>query len=264
MHAITVDNISFRYRSTVPTLRNLSFSVNRGEFLSFLGPNGSGKTTLLRLLDRILLPDEGRITVDGKPLEEYSRTELARRIGFVPQDTTMVFPFTVMEIVLMGRAPHARGMMFESEHDREIALEMLRLTDALHLADQSVTTLSGGERQRVLIARALAQEADILLLDEPNAHLDIAHQMDVFSIIRKLNRERGITVVSVSHDLNLAAAFSDRIGMLVCGSLAALGSPAEVLTEQNIATAFRARVVVDSHPASGTPRVTLVPSIESD
>lgn len=261
MHAITVDTVSFRYRSTIPTLRDISFSVTRGEFLSFVGPNGSGKTTLLKLLDRIFPPDEGRIMLEGMPLEEYSRTELAKRVGFVPQDTTMVFPFTVMEIVLMGRAPHARGTLFESEHDRAIAVEALRLMDALHFADQPVTTLSGGEQQRVLIARALAQEPDILLLDEPNAHLDIAHQMDVFTIIRTLNRERGITVVSVSHDLNLAATFSDRIGMLVCGSLAALGSPTEVLTEENIASVFRTKVVVDANPAGRTPRVTLVPSI---
>lgn len=262
MPALSIDNVSFSYHSSTPTLLNVSFDVQKGEFLSLVGPNGSGKTTLLRLLDRILLPRKGSIILDGKDITAYPRAELARKVASVPQDTNIQFPFTALEIVLMGRSPHNRGAMFENEHDIALALEMLKTTDTQHLAGQPITTLSGGERQRVFIARALAQQPEILLMDEPNAHLDIAHQLEVFNIIRRLNRERGLTVVSVSHDLNLASTYSDRIGMLVCGSLAAIGTPNDVLTEETIARVFRTEVLVDQHPTAHSPRVTLVTSNE--
>jgi len=257
MHALTVDNISFGYDRTVPVLRDVSFSVHRGEFLSFLGPNGSGKTTLLRLLDRIFLPLRGQILLDDRNLVKFSRSAIARRIAFVPQDGGIQFPFTVFEIVLMGRSPHSRGMAFENAHDREIARDMMKVTDIEHLAHQPITKLSGGERQRAFIARALAQQPEILLLDEPNAHLDISHQVEVFRLIRRLNTESGLTVVSVSHDLNLTATYSDRVGMLLCGSLVAMGTPHDVLTEDRIREVFRAEVIVDSHPATSSPRITL-------
>jgi iron complex transport system ATP-binding protein len=257
MHALTVDNISFGYDRTVPVLRDVSFSVHRGEFLSLLGPNGSGKTTLLRLLDRIFLPLRGQILLDDRNLVKFSRSAIARRIAFVPQDGGIQFPFTVFEIVLMGRSPHSRGMAFENAHDREIARDMMKVTDIEHLAHQPITKLSGGERQRAFIARALAQQPEILLLDEPNAHLDISHQVEVFRLIRRLNTESGLTVVSVSHDLNLAATYSDRVGMLLCGSLVAMGTPHDVLTEDRIREVFRAEVIVDSHPATSSPRITL-------
>jgi iron complex transport system ATP-binding protein len=257
MHALTVDNISFGYDRTVPVLRDVSCSVHRGEFLSFLGPNGSGKTTLLRLLDRIFLPLRGQILLDDRNLGKFSRSAIARKIAFVPQDGGILFPFTVFEIVLMGRSPHTRGMAFENAHDREIARAMMQLTDIEHLAHQPITKLSGGERQRAFIARALAQQPEILLLDEPNAHLDISHQIEVFRLIRRLNTESGLTVVSVSHDLNLAATYSDRIGMLLCGSLVAMGAPHDVLTEDRIREVFRTDVLVDRHPATSSPRITL-------
>jgi iron complex transport system ATP-binding protein len=260
MYALAVENVSFGYAPGVPTLRNVSLSIHEGEFLGLIGPNGSGKTTLLRLLDRIYIPQSGRIALGGRDISQYPRTELAQRIAFVPQETGPQFPFTVLEIVLMGRAPHCRGKAFENRHDRDIALNMLALTDVGHLAQQPITSLSGGERQRVFIARALAQQPHILLLDEPNAHLDIAHQIEIFDIIKKLNRESGLTVVSVSHDLNLAATYSDRVAMMVCGSIAAVGTPQEVLTESRILDIFRTSVLVDAHPASNSPRVTLMPS----
>jgi iron complex transport system ATP-binding protein len=260
MRAISVQDISFNYRKTVPTLQSISFAVERGEFFSLLGPNGSGKTTALRLLNRILLPASGDIEFDARKLSDYSRADLAKRIAFIPQDTTVQFPFTVMEIVLMGRAPHCRGKMFESDNDRAVAATMLALTDVAHLAHQPITSLSGGERQRVFIARALAQEPELLLMDEPNAHLDIAHQIAIFEIVKRLNKEQGLTVISVSHDLNLASAFSDRIGLLVCGSLVAIGTPNEVLTEKHIHDTFNAQVLVDRHPSSHSPRISLVTS----
>lgn len=257
MHAITVDNISFGYEPAIPVVRDVSLTVHAGEFLTLVGPNGSGKTTLLRLLDRIYIPQKGSILLGGQPLAKLSRAAIARRIAFVPQDHSVQFPFTVADVVLMGRAPHTRGVAFENAHDRAVAHAMMTMTDIAHLADQPVTNLSGGERQRVFIARALAQEPEIILLDEPNAHLDIAHQIDVFKIIKRLNAESGLTVVSVSHDLNLAAAYSDRIAMMVCGTLAATGSPADVLTETRIHEVFRTPVIVDTHPIRKTPRVSL-------
>lgn len=192
----------------------------------------------------------------------YSRSALARRIAFVPQDSGSFFPFTVVEVVLMGRAPHMRGRLFETEQDRAVARRAMELTDIGRLADKPLGSLSGGERQRAFIARALAQEAPLILLDEPNAHLDIAHQVDVFHLMRSLNRDSGVTVVSVSHDLNLAAAYSDRIAVLLLGELVAIGPPGTVLTEQTIDRVFRTRVRVDGHPSGDFPRVTLLPALE--
>ncbi len=267
MNALTIKNVAFSYDNTVPMLRDVSFDVHVGEFLSVVGPNGSGKTTLLRLLTRIYVPQHGTISLTERNLNDYSRSDIAKRITFVPQDSGILLPFTVLEVVLMGRAPHNTrmallpvGRAFENGHDREIALKMMKLTDIEHLAHQPVTTLSGGERQRVFIARALAQEPEIILLDEPNAHLDIAHQIEVFELIKKLNRESGLTVVSVSHDLNLAAAYSDRIAMLLCGSLESLGLPEEVLTESHINHVFRTKVMIDRSPAGGRIRVNLLTS----
>ncbi len=257
MRALSVDAVTFSYQRAVPVLRDISFFVAQGEFLSLVGPNGSGKTTLLRLLDRIFLPDRGSIALGDKPLGRFSRSELARRIAFVPQDVGIQFPFTVYEIVLMGRSPHTRGMAFENARDRAIAREVMALTDIDHLADHPITRLSGGERQRAFIARALAQQPEILLLDEPNAHLDISHQLDVFRLIKKRNTESGLTVVSVSHDLNLAAAYSDRVAILQSGTIAAIGAPDVVLTEQRIREVFRTDVLVDPHPLHRGVRVTL-------
>ena len=180
-------------------------------------------------------------------------------MAFVPQDPGPLLPFTVLEVVLMGRTPHSRGAAFENPHDREIAREMIRMTGIDHLEHHPITTLSGGERQRVFIARALAQQPQILLLDEPNAHLDIAHQIEIFACINRFNKESGLTVISVSHDLNLAASYSDRIAMMVCGTIAAVGSPAEVLTQSHIQDVFQTRVLVDTHPSGDSPRVTLLP-----
>ncbi|MGA9115526.1 MAG: ABC transporter ATP-binding protein [Bacteroidota bacterium] len=242
----------------MPTLRRVSLDVRRGEFLSVVGPNGSGKSTLLKLLDRILLPSEGSITLLDRDLAWYPRAELARKVSYVPQETGILFPYTVYEVVLMGRAPHSRGEVFENARDRAIAREAMRAADIAHCAAHPVTALSGGEKQRVFIARALAQQPQVILLDEPNAHLDIAHQVGVFSVMRRLNRSEGVTVVSVSHDLNLASAFSDRIVMLKEGFVVALGTPSEVLTGDRIAEVFGTDVLVDAHPRGAAPRVTLL------
>jgi iron complex transport system ATP-binding protein len=260
---LSVENLSFHYPD-VPVLHNITFDLPSGDFLSLLGPNGSGKSTLLRLLDRILLPQSGTITLDGLPLSEFSRRDLARRVAYVPQDTLWVFPYTVLEVVLMGRSPYVGRSGFENDQDLEIALEMMRLTDIAHLADKLITGISGGERQRVLIARALSQQPRILLLDEPNAHLDISHQIDIFQILREQNEQRNLTIVSVSHDLNLAAAFSRRTLLLANtgnegASVFAIGRPKDVLTRENIERVYQTPVLVDQLPDSSALRISLLP-----
>ncbi len=256
---LRVENVSFRYTDR-PVLQHISFEVQAGEFLSLIGPNGSGKTTLLRLLTRLHSPSSGRVVLDDIPLSNYSHTDIARRVAYVPQEHPTVFPFTVMEVVLMGRSPHLRGIGFERPEDVAIAHEMMKLTDTSNLADHPITALSGGERQRAYLARALAQQASILLLDEPNAHLDIAHQLSIFTIIKHLKTRRALTVVSVSHDLNLAAVYSDRVLMLHEGKIAAFGTPDEVLTSHLITKVFGTPVLVDRHPWSNALRVTVSPS----
>ena len=259
---LSLKGISFSYGSAA-VLRNISLDVPHGDFLTVLGPNGSGKSTLFRLIDRILLPSGGSITLDGRSVTEYSRRDLARMIGYVPQETNWMFPFTVLEAVLMGRSPSTGILGFEGEEDIGIASRAMELMDIGHLRVKVVTALSGGERQRVLVARALAQQPRILLLDEPNAHLDLAHQLEMFQLLRLLNREQQITVLSVSHDLNLAAAFSKRVLLLGPAghesgyTLHSLGSPREVLTRESIADVFRAEVTVDQAPGGSHPRITL-------
>jgi iron complex transport system ATP-binding protein len=261
--SLSVEDLRFCYPG-VPVLHNISFDLPAGDFLSLLGPNGSGKSTLLRLLDRILVPEAGRITLDGRALSDYSRRDLARRIAYVPQDTLWVFPYTVQEIVLMGRSPYVGRMGFENRHDLEVAQEMMRLTDIDRIANKLITAISGGERQRVLIARALSQKPEILLLDEPNAHLDISHQVEIFHILQEQNEEQNLTIISVSHDLNLAAAFSKRAMLLAeepdGATIFAIGPPKDVLTESNIERVYRTPVLVDQLPASSALRISLLPT----
>ncbi len=264
MLSASLEHIAFGYEAERPVLQHISFSLPQGEFLSVLGPNGSGKTTLLRLVDRIFLPQRGDISLFDRNIKSLKRSEIAKRVAFVPQENTILFPFTVFEVVLMGRAPHLRGIGFEGKHDRDIAVEMMELTDIANLADRPITSVSGGERQRAIIARALAQQPELLLLDEPNAHLDISHQIDTFAIIRSYSRDHQVSVISVSHDLNLAATFSDRVALLSDGKLFALGTPSEVLTESNIFHVFRAKVLVDANPVTQAPRITLLPTNETD
>jgi iron complex transport system ATP-binding protein len=267
--SLRVDHLSFSYPN-LPVLREVSFTVDEGDFLSLLGPNGSGKSTLLRLIDRILMPNTGTIHLKDKPLTAYSRRELARIVSYVPQESVWTFPFTVLEVVLMGRSPYIGRWGFENEEDYEIARCVMQATSIEHLGSKPMTALSGGERQRVLIARALCQRPKILLLDEPNAHLDIAHQIEIFNILQREN-ENELTIVSVSHDLNLAAAYSKHIALLApqtsaegvpagTGStIVALGAPQDVLTASNIQIVFRTNVLVDRNPRTSTIRISPTP-----
>ncbi len=244
-------------------LNGLTFDVQAGEILGIVGPNGSGKTSLLKLLCRILRPQTGGVTLLGRELATMSQGEVARIVALVPQETQQIFPFTVMETVLMGRYPHhqggrwSAGFGWESAEDLAVARQVMVHTDIVHLADRVVTDLSGGERQRCLIARALAQAPQILLLDEPTAFLDLQHQIEICTILRRLNAEQRLTVVLVSHDLNLASQCCDQILMLKEGRLFQIGVPDEVINQDFIRAVYGCEVLVDRHPESGMPRVTL-------
>jgi iron complex transport system ATP-binding protein len=244
-------------------LDGLTFDVDAGEILGIVGPNGSGKTSLLKLLAKVLRPHVGDMALFGRDLGTMPQVEVARIVAFVPQESPQIFSFTVMETVLMGRYPHHRGTKWsagfgwESAEDVLIAEQAMQSTDLTHLAGRSVMDLSGGERQRCMIARALAQAPRVLLLDEPTAFLDLQHQMEICAIVRRLKEERGLTVVLVSHDLNLASQYCDRILMLKAGTLFRLGTPEEVIGVDVLRAVYGCDVLVDRHPESGVPRVTM-------
>ena len=236
-------------------LADLTFEIGTGEIVGVLGPNSAGKTTLIRLLTRVLAPDAGGILLEGRPLPHWRPAELARRVAVVPQGVPPEFPFTVEELVLMGRYPHAPERYFESPADRESARVAMQATSVLELAAQRLDRLSGGERQRAAVARALAQEPRLLVLDEPTAHLDLRYQAETAALLRRLNRERGVTILLVSHDLNLAAEVCDRLLLLAAGRQVAVGAPEAVLSETLLAAAFGCEVTVEKHPATRRPVV---------
>lgn len=252
---IDVRHLWFGYNR--PLLEDISFHARRGEMTSLIGPNGAGKTTLLRLIRGLLRPHAGEILLDGRQLDRYSPRELAQRIGYVRQEQTLGFPLTVFEYVVQGRFPYSNGFGFEREDDIALAEEMLRLTDTLELADHRVNSLSGGERQRVVLARALVGQPRVLLLDEPTANLDIRYQVEVLSLLRRLTQKQHLSTIFVAHELNLASEFADRVLLLADGRLLASGTPAEVLTEENLTRAFVTPFCVDQNPLSGQPRVTI-------
>jgi iron complex transport system ATP-binding protein len=238
-------------------LRGLDLAIDAGEMVGLLGPNGSGKSTLLRVLSGLLQPTGGRVQLSGASLHSYPARQRARLIGLVPQYATIPFAFSVTDIVAMGRNPYLGLMASPGPEDFAAINAALERTDCLHLRDRLVTELSGGELQRVIIARALAQEARILLLDEPTAHLDLNHQLDIARMLRQLNRERGLTVLWVSHDLNLAAEFCERLVMLQDGRIVADGTPSEVITPQWLAQVYGLRLPVAANPSSGRPQVII-------
>jgi iron complex transport system ATP-binding protein len=259
MSILELERIGFKYGEK-RVLQDVTLTVAKGEFFGILGPNGSGKSTLLNLIDGIRLPCEGEIRLKGIPPGTMKRMALARLVAVVPQEASWIFPMTVEEVVLMGRTPHMGRLAFESKSDLAVARSAMDATDLLPLASRLMESLSGGERQRVLIARALAQEPEVILLDETTSSLDIAHQIRTFDLIRSLSRNGGLTVVSVTHDMNLAALYCDRIALLEEGRLHSLGFPAEVITESHIREVYRVNVVVDHHPLTGLPRVFLLGS----
>ncbi|SOD62969.1 iron complex transport system ATP-binding protein [Streptomyces zhaozhouensis] len=232
-------------------VRALSLTVGAGEVVGLVGPNGSGKSTALRCVYRALRPTGGTVWLDGRDLADMPLRESARGVAALSQESGTELDFTVEEIVALGRTPHLRGNQPLSARERALCREAMRRLDVLHLADRGVLTLSGGERQRVLAARALVQEAGLLVLDEPTNHLDIRHQVALLGLLR----DPGLTVLVVLHDLNLAAAVCDRIAVLEAGALVAVGTPREVVTEELVAGVFGVAATVVPHPLTGDPQL---------
>ena len=250
-------DVSFRHGRR-PILDSVNLTIDGGEVLALLGPNGAGKTTLLRLLAGDIRPDRGHIQLDGRPLDSFEPRALAIRRAVLAQSTHLTFPFTAFEVTLMGRHPHL-APAGETERDRHAATVALRRADAHAYADTPYTVLSGGEQQRVNVARALAQDAPVLLLDEPTAHLDPRHQHEVLQVARELAAE-GCAVLAVLHDVNLAATYADRVALLADGRLLDQGTPWQVLTPERLRNVFGLRFAVARHPQLGVP--LLAPFIE--
>jgi iron complex transport system ATP-binding protein len=255
--AIQIQHLGFSYGER-RVLDDVSLSVEKGEMIGILGPNGSGKTTLLKLFSAVL-SGSGAVELNGKDIRAFGRKELSRLFAVVPQESQVNFPFTVAEIVLMGRASHHSPLGLEGESDLEAARKSMEATETSALADRYLHELSGGEKQRVMIARALAQEAEILLLDEPAAFLDLKHQVRIFELMRRLNRERGLTIVAALHDLNLAALFFPRLAMLSDGKIFRDGAARDVLTEENIQEVYGIGVRVRRDESDDRPHIFLRP-----
>ena len=244
-----IDNLHAGYNGT-EILKGVSFDIDSSDFIGVIGPNGSGKTTLLRSMSRALPPISGCVEFDGKNIYSIPAREFARKVAVVPQDTLVAFDFSVLEIVLMGRSPRLGRFAVEGSKDIEIAIKALERTGTAHLRDRQINALSGGERQRIMLARALAQEPEVLLLDEPTSHLDINYQYEIMDLVRSLNRERGLTVLAVLHDLNLASQYCDRLILSGQGKIQASGSPQEVISSDNILRVYGVDVCVRKHPSN--------------
>lgn len=244
-------------------LRGVSFGINTGAFVGIIGPNGSGKTTLLRAINGFLPPAKGTISLKGKGTHEMDRRELAKQMAVVTQLPEATSPFSVEEFVLLGRVPHWRRFQFlETEKDLETAERVMALTGIDHLRGRRMEELSGGERQLVFLARALAQEPHLLLLDEPTAHLDIGHQVQIMELLSQLNREQSLTIVVVLHDLTLASLYCERLILLDQGRLRAIGPPQQVLTKGVIEEVYQTAVRVMEAPGGGRP--VILPALAKD
>ena len=269
--AFEVRQLSFRYDSvhsrpsgdrTAWAINEMEFTVRQGEIVGVIGPNGSGKSSLLKLLAKLVRPQEGAIRLFGSDLGTLSRESISRQVAYMPQDLSYDFPFSVLDMVLMGRFPHRRGGLWslvgwEQQEDLAVAEEAMVQTDVRHLANRMITTLSAGERQRVLLARALAQAPRVLMLDEPTAHLDLNHQLDVCRILQQVHAQLQMTVLLVSHDINLASQYCDRILVMKQGAMVCIGPPQEVIHPQVLTEVYGCQVLVDEHPDTRLPRVSL-------
>lgn len=240
-----------------PVVRDVSIQLGPGSLLALAGPNGSGKTSLLKLLSGVRRPDRGVVTLDGVPLTSLTPRHLARRVAVVSQHIDPALGFAVRDLVAMGRTPHTGLLGSSGAADRIAVEEALLSTNTRSLADRRFSELSGGEQQRVMLAMALAQDASYLLLDEPTVHLDLHHQHDMLELLRRLHAERGLGILAVMHDLNLAALYFDRLAIMQAGELAAEGRVAEILRKPDCLAVFQAPLSVVTHPQAGVPQVLL-------
>jgi len=247
---LKIKAVTFSYASS-PVLENICLELAPSQLLGIVGPNGSGKSTLIKCIDRILKPQKGSILLDEREITKMSRMEIARRMGYVPQSSSSLFSATVFDAVLMGRRPHLSWR--SSEGDMEKVLEALELLGIKDLALREVNELSGGEQRKVLLARALAQEADVLLLDEPTSNLDIRHQLEVMNLISSMVKEMNISAVMAIHDLNLASRYSDKIIFMKDGMVYAAGEPSSVLIPENIRVVYGVDAIINQD--SGKPYI---------
>jgi len=254
MTIVEAKNVEFFYGAR-QALCGVSFSILKGGFYGLLGPNGSGKSTLLSILSGTARASKGEIELKGKRLETYSRKELARTIAFVPQETDADFPFSCREVVMMGRYSHQGILGMGSRGDDAIVEHCMEITGTSAIAERPITELSGGERQRVIMAQALAQGGELLLLDEPTSHLDIKYQLEIMELVRKLNREQHLTIVASFHDLNIASHYCGEIFFLHSGRLAGSGPVDAVFSEEMIKNVFGVPTQLIAHPSTGRPLV---------
>lgn len=254
---LKVNDISINY-GVCPVVENASFALAAGRIIALLGANGAGKTSLLKSLNGSLPLAAGTITLGGTPLENHSRREIAQKITVIAQETETKFPVSVIDFVLSGRFARGAAFGWETENDLQIALKSLEICDLTNYENRFMNRLSGGERQRVILARALATEAEILLLDEPTTNLDLAHQAMMFRLVRERCRECRSSALIITHDLNLASEFADEIILMKNGRIAAKGAPEKVLTAENLMEVFNVRVLLDVNPASENVRITLI------
>ncbi len=259
MHILKLDQVQFGYSAGF-RISDLTLEVEARCMMGLVGPNGSGKSTVLRLMSGLLTPGSGQVLFDNRPLRLYSRRDFARRLAVVSHERTFEFPFTVRDIVTMGRFSHSSAG--EANEDQVIE-EALARTGTLGLAERSITQLSSGERQLVLIARAIAQEPAVMLLDEPDAHLDVHHQLRVFRLLRELNEERSITIVLVSHDLSATASFCKTLVLMSRGAIIKTGDPREVIVPEILETVYGEKVTVAENPLDGMPLVLVTTGVRA-
>ena len=266
MNFLSLEHIYFNYgneKNDFPkfNLEDVTLSFNKGEFVSLLGPNGCGKSTMLKIIIGLLKAKEGRLLLNDKDYKFISRKDLAKKIAFVPQTFSTIFPFSVYEIVMMGRTPYLNFIGYETERDKKAVEDALQLVGISHLKNHGINEVSGGEAQLAFIARAIVQEPEIILLDEPNAHLDIKHQVSIFNLIKRLNREKNLLIISVSHDLNLAGYYSDRIILMKNGKIYKDDNTEKILTSENIKNVFEIDTFVSVNPELNKLNVTIYPDL---
>jgi iron complex transport system ATP-binding protein len=254
---LKVVDVSFSYNHR-ETLKDISFGIKKGEILAILGPNGAGKTTLLRIISGALTPSEGEVFFEGISLKKILPKEKAKRIAVLSQNEPLVEYLKVKEMVMLGRAPYFSLLFGPRKADEEIVKECLNMVGMKEFAERKMGELSGGERQKVLIARALAQQPRLLLLDEPIVHLDLSHQLEILFLLKKLKEERNLAIISVLHDVNLASYFSDRLLLMKDGKIFAFGEPKDVITQENIKKVFNIHAIVRSNPLSSRPYISIV------
>ncbi|MBW2366868.1 MAG: ABC transporter ATP-binding protein [Deltaproteobacteria bacterium] len=256
--AIQIKDLSHSY-GALPVLKGLNVHIQKGEFFIILGPNGSGKTTLLKTICGLEPFQHGSVELFGRSFSSYARKALAKTLSFVGQVPPADLPFTVLQTVLMGRFPHLGVLGLATEKDVEMANQVLEISGISHLANRKLDQLSGGERQRVFIARALCQEPKLLILDEPTASLDLSHQLRIMDLMESLKKEKQLTIVMVSHDINLAAMYADRLLLMNDGQVVSIGKPWDVLTFDTLEETYGCTILVDESPMGKFPRITLVP-----